>query len=192
MAYRLTRGGPGAVPHPTMVRCEVCNEREARVHVTDVAGPAAPDEAYDITEQHLCHQCASRLDLPHVPTKPEIHQIWQLLGQVQKSPRSEPATSCPHCGMTLAEFRSKGRLGCAHDYEVFAEHLAPLLERIHNASEHVGRTPGGEAVPSEAGPTDDGEGEPDLERELREAIAAEDYERAAALRDALRARAEGS
>ncbi|MEO0651450.1 MAG: UvrB/UvrC motif-containing protein [Planctomycetota bacterium] len=168
-----------------MNRCEVCNEREARVHVTDVAGPAAPDEAYEFTEQHLCHQCASSLDLPHVPTKPEIHQIWQLLGQVQKAPRSEPATTCPHCGMTLAEFRSKGRLGCAHDYEVFGEHLAPLLERIHNASQHVGRKPGDEPLeePSESDQTD-------LERELREAVAAEDYERAAALRDALRARAE--
>ncbi|MHC4263667.1 MAG: UvrB/UvrC motif-containing protein [Planctomycetota bacterium] len=163
-----------------MIRCEACNEREARIHVTDVAGPAGPDEDYDITEQHLCHQCAARVDLPNVPSKPQLHQIWQLLGQVQKPQASGQAPHCPNCGMTLAEFRSKGRLGCAHDYEVFADHLMPLLERIHNATEHVGRTP----FQPDPGPS----GGIDLERELREAIAAEDYERAAALRDALRER----
>jgi protein arginine kinase activator len=163
-----------------MIRCEVCNEREARIHVTDVAGPAAPGEDYDFTERHLCQQCAAQMKLPHVPSKPQIHHIWQLLGQVQKASKVEPSTTCPHCGMTLAEFRQKGRLGCAHDYEVFADHLLPLLERIHNATEHVGRVPGGRVAPE-----DDS-----LERALAEAIAAEDYERAAALRDALRAQRE--
>jgi protein arginine kinase activator len=165
-----------------MIRCEVCNEHEARIHVTDVLGAGEPGAPYQFTEQHLCHQCAAHVGLPHVPNKPQIHHIWQLLGQVQKSPKADTSATCPDCGMTLAEFRSKGRLGCPRDYEVFAEHLEPLLERIHNASEHVGRVPGG--VRARAAD--------DLEQALEAAIEAEDYERAAELRDLMRDRREES
>jgi protein arginine kinase activator len=84
--------------------------------------------------------------------------------------------------MTLDEFRKKGRLGCAKDYEVFGAHIGDLLERVHGARTHVGRIPGS----SEA----------DLERmkrlvELRSrldvAIREEAYESAARLRDELKA-----
>ena len=169
-----------------MTRCEICNERDARVHVLDVSGPAPMDEPYEFTEQHVCPQCAAGQGLPQVPTQPQLHHIWQLLDQVKKAPRQEQGTTCPHCGMTLAEFRAKGRLGCAHDYEVFADHLAPLLERIHNATEHVGRTPGAEARAPEGLKVEPSGQREMLEQELREAIEAEDYERAASLRDALR------
>jgi protein arginine kinase activator len=217
------------------MKCEICKEREARIHVTDLASPPpGPGEPFEWTEQHVCAPCATRLELPHVPTKPQIHELWQLLGQAPRAKRQDQGALCPHCGMTLAEFRAKGRLGCPHDYEVFREHLDPLLERIHNAQDHVGRLPGGQwaegsagdPAESEAGAVAENRAEPGaasnpagneapakaaptassspaptkaaavepiatgsrskLERELAKAIAAEDYERAAALRDSLR------
>ena len=39
------------------------------------------------------------------------------------------------------EFRAQGRLGCPHDYEVFRTGLEPLLQRIHRADRHVGKSP---------------------------------------------------
>ena len=71
----------------------------------DVSGPAPMDEPYEFTEQHVCPQCAAGQGLPQVPTQPQLHHIWQLLDQVKKAPRQEQGTTCPHCGMTLAEFR---------------------------------------------------------------------------------------
>lgn len=137
---------------------------------------------YALSHVHLCAGCADKLDLWHslpVVSNKGVHSIWKLL-QSAKAGHAAPELSCPSCGMTLAEFRAKGRLGCPNDYEVFRAHLNPLLKRMHNASEHVGRLPGVEAG--------------DLERQRRihalraqldAAVRDEAYEHAARLRDEL-------
>lgn len=127
------------------MKCHVCKTNDAHVHVIDVSGPdESTDSGYAYQEQDICDECAARMDLPSVPTKAVFgSEIWKLLESAKRRHDSGGVT-CPHCGMTLAEFRAKGRLGCPHDYEVFREHLDPLLQRIHNASAHVGRIPGGE------------------------------------------------
>jgi protein arginine kinase activator len=80
--------------------------------------------------------------------------------------------------MSLAEFRSKGRLGCPRDYEVFRAHLEPLLLRVHSAKEHRGRLPGNtEAVRSRTQQLTT------LKAKLEAAIREEAYESAARLRD---------
>lgn len=143
---------------------------------------AANGSPYALTHVHLCAGCADKLDLWHslpVVNNKGVHSIWKLL-QSAKAGHSAPELSCPACGMTLAEFRAKGRLGCPNDYEVFRAHLNPLLKRMHNATEHVGRLPGVEAD--------------DLERQRRihalraqldAAVRDEAYEHAARLRDEL-------
>ena len=81
----------------------------------------------------------------------------------------------------MAEFRSKGRLGCPRDYEVFKAHLNPLLLKIHNATIHKGRIPAyaeGERTRHEQDEHLTG-----LRKKLEEAIRAEAYESAAQLRD---------
>ena len=70
-----------------------------------------------------------------------------------------------------------GRLGCPLDYWVFTKGLMPLLQRFHGATRHVGKV----AQRREGA----------MERlrmrtRLREAIAGEQYEEAARLRDLLR------
>ena len=85
--------------------------------------------------------------------------------------------TCPDCGIKFMEFRAEGRLGCPHDYRVFGRGLLPLLQRVHGATRHVGKVaakrPG--AIQRLR-----------LRSQLREAIAREDYEEAARLRDQLR------
>ena len=49
--------------------------------------------------------------------------------------------TCPACGIKYMEFRSEGRLGCPHDYQVFRTGLEPLLNKIHRADRHVGKRP---------------------------------------------------
>jgi protein-arginine kinase activator protein McsA len=128
------------------MKCDSCQQHEARVHILDLADPApgAPGPAGPVARQrHLCEQCArdQKLALPQVKKQPL--DIWKLLQHAGQKQRRETQLTCPDCGMTLAEFREKGRLGCPKDYQVFAAHLLPLLERIHNAKQHRGRLPHG-------------------------------------------------
>jgi len=89
---------------------------------------------------------------------------------------------CPECETTFAKFREDSLLGCPHCYEAFERELSPLLERAHEgATHHVGK------VPRSAGVTEQKQVTLSrLRRRLDQAVASEDYELAARLRDELR------
>ncbi len=164
--------------------CQVCSKRPATVHITEVFELSTQEGVPSKLEQkHVCDDCARVMQLPHMPVmKKTAVNIWKLLQQSAQKSLKEGGLKCPDCGMTLAEFRSKGRLGCPNDYEVFRQHLDPLLQRIHNATEHSGRVPG----------LDDDEIErrraiSELREKLESAIREEAYEHAARLRDQLAA-----
>ena len=168
------------------MKCESCQQNDARVHIIDLADPepGQPGPAGAVQRQrHLCEGCAreSKLQLPQVKKQPL--DIWKLLQNAGQKQRRETQLACPDCGMTLAEFREKGRLGCPRDYQIFAAHLEPLLERIHNAKQHQGRLARG--ITPAAPPR--GPSQKELEERLARAIKAEDYELAARLRDQIRA-----
>ena len=87
--------------------------------------------------------------------------------------------------MTWAEFRQSGLLGCEQDYTQYEKDLAPLLLRAHEgATHHVGKVPtrrGASGVPMKR-QIDVSK----LRKDLSRAVEAEDYERAAKLRDQIR------
>ena len=157
--------------------CQLCNKNPATIHVTDLRRTAGAEAT--VSEQHVCEGCAQALELPSAPVpQKNVLDIWKLLQRSAQKARTEGGLTCPECGISLAEFRSKGRLGCARDYEVFRAHLEHLLLRVHNAKQHCGRSPGG-----------DGDARRRLEQlttlrsQLEAAIRAEAYESAAKLRD---------
>lgn len=164
--------------------CQICQKNPATVHVTELVHSADESGAasYQSLDKHICPGCAQELDLPHmhVVSKNTV-DIWKLLQQSTKRKRRDASLTCPDCGMTLSEFRSKGRLGCPKDYEVFGEHLDALLRRMHNASAHVGRIPGVDQVKLERIQRISS-----LRQKLEEAIREEAYEHAARLRDELK------
>ena len=90
--------------------------------------------------------------------------------------------TCPICGISFADFRKGGRLGCAYDYVAFEKDLLPLLENIHGSLEHCGKVPTNQT------------GSPErqfrlmqLKHEMKEAVGKEDYETASRLRDKISA-----
>jgi protein arginine kinase activator len=103
------------------------------------------------------------------------------VGQTAEELERLDQQACPVCGITFYQFRSRGRLGCPHDYVCFEEQLQPLILNIHGETEHVGKTPkrcpGGSQRRTEL---------IRLRREMKEAVAAEQYERASELRDEIR------
>jgi len=157
--------------------CDKCQKAEATVHLSRVVGP-------DVKKMHLCEACASAsgIDL-NLPPAAVIEGLLLGLGKAAAAAGGEglPDPACPSCGLKASEFRSAGRLGCAACYRAFADELAPLLRSLHRGERHAGKAPR-----RSAGALLDA-ASADLRRELDEAVAREDFERAAELRDRLRA-----
>lgn len=174
--------------------CQCCNKKPARIRICDV------DENAIQEQYNVCPDCFALVkrymfDMarPLMATDDVIREVQGLLGPADKAlvlpetagaitPLADSVPACPQCGMTLSEFKARGRFGCPRDYEVFAEHLDPLFERIHDTqpARHQGRLPARE-----------GDSElvtrrrksADLKARLEAAVAEENYELAARLRD---------
>ncbi len=164
--------------------CQACQKNLATVHVTEIisGGNGNGTGSPEILDKHICPACAQQMDLPHMQVvSKKMADIWKLLQQSSRKTRREASLTCPECGMTLGEFRSKGRLGCPKDYEIFREHLDALLVRMHNADSHVGRGPGVDEFELERMQRINR-----LREKLEEAVRSEAYESAARLRDELK------
>ncbi|MFQ5843690.1 MAG: UvrB/UvrC motif-containing protein [Planctomycetota bacterium] len=157
--------------------CQVCNKREAKIHCTEIKDGKK-------TELHLCETCAHEKNV--VLAFPSfLSQIVKGAEAAWSESEAVPA-SCPQCGLGYADFKAKGRMGCPRCYDVFSPVLAPLLEKVHGKRAHTGKAP--ERFREEIQSRREIQA---LERELRRAISAEDYEQAARLRDRIQALRDG-
>jgi len=94
-----------------------------------------------------------------------------------------PATdTCPACGWTAALLRSSGRLGCAGCVAVFRREILASIQRAGGRIPYDGKVPRGGGVREP-----DGTSLSSLSSSLELAIAEEDFEAAAAIRDRIRA-----
>ena len=156
------------------MKCENCGKKQATVHLTEIL-----DEGKE--ERHLCEECAQEVATMVPKNFDPAEILTTLINQVAPEFKEMAKTVCDQCGLTYLEFRSQGRLGCANDYHAFAKGLVPILEKIHGSAEHKGKMP----TTSEEPTTEQNE-VVRLRSELEDAVAVEDYERAAVLRDKLR------
>lgn len=153
------------------MKCDQC-DKPATVHLTQILNG-------QMQKMHLCASCAEELG---VNQGAGFDMSDVLTGKGAAAPLSSGGTPpCPECGMTLARFRKTGRLGCPACYRAFAREMRPLLQSMHHADRHLGRRPQSrEATWSRR------EREETLQNRLADAVAAEDYENAARLRDELK------
>jgi protein arginine kinase activator len=154
--------------------CSQCSKRVATIHVTEIIGG-------DKKEIHLCEDCAKKKKLLFpasasvVDLSDVLSSIIQAAGEMESDELHKAV--CPDCGITFAEFRANGRFGCSRDYEVFRKGIDPLLERIHGTTEHRGKKANGPASKRHADRL------AELRADLKKAVADEQYERAARIRD---------
>lgn len=165
------------------MKCDRC-DNEATIHETlKVNG--------QLTEKHLCASCAKE-DGIDIPTPVPVADFLQkFAAQMHAGAAARPAgPACERCSTSFAEFRQSGLLGCPDCYKSFEEKLGALLERAHEgASHHVGKAPrrASAARPEAVTPDQDVTRRVEtIRRLLSEAVMAEQYERAARLRDELR------
>jgi protein arginine kinase activator len=135
------------------------------------------------SEVHLCAEHAQEqgfiLPTAHGPAL----VVSKLLDRARTPAAARPVRACGRCGMTMAHLREKGLAGCPECYATFEEELGAIIERAQGgAAVHVGRHPA-----QAANLVDRAALRNRLARELREAVAREEYERAARLRDRLEA-----
>lgn len=163
--------------------CENCHKNEATVHLTQVVDG-------EVTKAHLCETCAAQkgidvhaqpLDLGGVMAnlKEQLSHLKDM--QTERRAVAGPAV-CPACGMTRTEILKKGRLGCDKCYEVFAAEMLPVVVSLQHNDQHLGKVP----RRTQARIKNSVE-LARLRREIDKAVAAENYELAAQLRDKIKA-----
>lgn len=163
--------------------CQDCKKREAQVHLTQIVN----NEKLSLS---LCKTCAAargfHSPLDNVPF-PLAEILSGLAGNVTPTSDKNAADdiTCPSCGQTFEQFTRQGRFGCGECYAAFRPRLESIMRKIHGASLHRGRNPEFQMSDESEEPLPVKE-EERLEKELKAAIAAEDFERAAELRDKLK------
>jgi protein arginine kinase activator len=157
--------------------CMLCQKKEARVHLTDL-------KEGKIKKVDLCEDCAKAKNIED-PAGFALADLLLGLGASEElaGPAAEGADlACPTCGFTQADFKKSGRLGCPACYETFKDGLMGILKSMHKGPRHTGKVPRALAVGREIQ-----DRIKSLQHSLEEAVALEDYERAARLRDQIKA-----
>ncbi len=157
------------------MKCDLC-DNQATVHLIEIQGDKR-------VEKHLCETHAVQEGVAVKVQNPPINELLEKF-VMKHSGIEVPAQQkqvCSSCGLGYEEFRKSGLLGCPDCYLAFEASLIPLLERAHEGSaRHLGK------VPAHAGVNELRQQRlRQLRRELEQAVAAEQYERAANLRDQL-------
>ncbi len=163
--------------------CQVCGKKTATTHIKAIVNGK-------LTQYDLCADCAR--EKGYGGLFPSWHlDFGSLLGGLIGTERpSEEVQRCEKCGASFAEIAKTGRLGCAECYRTFRSQLLPVIQRIHGTTRHKGKTPGSSAL--RIADTNNGmvmvEGSPleEKKRQLQEAIKAQEFERAAVLRDEIK------
>ena len=151
--------------------CEECGKNQAEVMMTTVINGES-------TTRHLCRQCLKKYQAGNL----QAVLAAVLSSMTAKNQTQIPDVVCPQCGQTYAEFQKTGMLGCAACYQAFRQELTPLITRMQGRTQHAGRRP----------PVSEEEQArqtlmEDLRARMEAAVAEENFEEAARLRDELRA-----
>jgi protein arginine kinase activator len=155
--------------------CQRCKKVQATVHLTEIL-------QNEKRERHLCEDCAKEEGVA-IKAQVNLQDILSGMLEAHQTVGKEANLTCPDCGITYAEFRNQGRLGCPNDYEVFGEPLKEVMEKVHGGLEHLGK------VPRRAGADITSQRQIlQLRRQLQEAVESEKYEEAARLRDLIKSK----
>ncbi len=166
------------------MKCQHC-EKTATFHITELTSPEGP------AILHLCEEHARNFFNQDGPTHPATALTNMLAKQLKLDKVAEDLAvvdkkTCPMCGITFAEFRKGGRLGCPYDYIAFEDDLEPLLINIHGGTTHLGKVPH-----NSSGSPERQLRLKELKEEMKDAIQKEQYEQAGKLRDRISAVEQG-
>jgi protein arginine kinase activator len=149
-----------------MERCEECGKNDATVHITQIVQEQT-------TLRHLCEACARKAGIAVEPVVP----VFKPAPAAPEDPGADETISCPNCSLTYKEFKDTGWLGCPQCYQAFSVRIEELFYQVHGATRHTGKSyKSSLALPADL---------KQLKVVLARALKNEEYELAAAIRDAI-------
>jgi len=171
--------------------CEKCGQKEATFYYHENVN--GQERSYK-----LCRSCAKEMESSGAFGTAESHGFgdawWSegffadpfksmstLLSGVLGGGRQTEEKRCPDCGLRFREFASAGMAGCPRCYEAFEKELENTVYKLHGHASHRGRVPARLQAEQDLKSRVEA-----LEKERDQAVLAEDYERAAAIRDQLK------
>lgn len=168
------------------MKCQKCNKNEANTHVKRVING-------EFEEYHLCSECAKEMGYGNAFSGfgPSFADDFNsLFGSFFENalPARTQATRCETCGTTYNDIARTGMVGCADCYDIFADRLLPTIRRVHGNTAHCGKNSlSYKKIENEPEPEKKTESELDkLKAELDEAVKAQEFEKAAQLRDMIK------
>ena len=153
--------------------CDVCKCNDATVFLTQILEGK-------MQKVNLCDSCSKEKGVQD-PTGFALADLLLGIGAAEEIEKGAPTQKCGVCGFTQADFKKTGRLGCSACYHTFAEGLGSLLKAMHKGTEHVGKLP--QRAHREIELADRMR---TLTQDLQKAVAEENYESAASLRDQIK------
>ena len=159
------------------MKCDVCGKNDAVIHVKQIMGE-------QVKELHLCTNCAGDKGISGEEDLVELSLSQLLTGLIDLTDKysgNEVRDVCSVCGTTIKDFRKNASVGCADCYNVFSKDIETYLENTAGQVQHTGKLP--EKVVTLKTLLVDKES---LKAKLEKAIAAENYEQAAVLRDRIK------
>ncbi len=162
--------------------CEECRKNNAAVFLKLAVNNK-------VRELHLCPACAAKKGMGFGLESGafNISDIVGNMGGYFKDflPPERKTLRCGGCGLKYADFKESGRLGCPDCYASFEPQLTELMARIHGSSRHAGRAYSG-GPDLKLSKAETARRMHELRSALKDAVAKEDFEAAARLRDAMR------
>ena len=160
--------------------CEKCQKNPATVHMQHFMHGVKK-------EMHLCQECSFKLEMPI-----SLENIFQgfmeqfnstYFGQTPTESKAKQCTmaTCTSCLLTYEEFKKGMKLGCDTCYKTFKGSIEALLKNVQGSTRHSGKYP----QRTGAGILQQRQAN-QLRVHLQQAIAEENFEEAARLRDEIR------
>jgi len=158
--------------------CHICKTRPARIHCTEI-----------VNNRHvsveLCVECARERGIEIDAAG--AYALGDLVAGLIDTAAADTTgpigrVRCPGCGYDYSDFKNIGRFGCPECYAAFAAQLMPVLRQVHGNTRHTGKVP-----PDRAQAVATAERIRELREALDRAVSAEEYEKAASIRDEIRA-----
>lgn len=153
--------------------CEKCGKNPATTHVKTVVNGV-------MHEKNLCAYCAAKEGYGSFGHLSLANMLASMLGDGLQTGHLD-SKRCPCCGSLFSDIVESGRVGCSECYDTFREELLPSLQRLHGNTVHVGKKPEvAENIPTRETRLKA------LKEKLSKAVAAEEFEEAAKIRDEIR------
>lgn len=154
------------------MKCQNCGKKEATVkYYENINGKKE--------EYHFCSECAKKYGIG-ISDFANFSDIFSPMFLNFPEFEKEEIV-CDKCGYTLEDYSKTGMLGCPSCYDTFKDTLDDMLVRMHGKNRHIKL----EENKSEKNSKE--EKIKKLKEEIKNCIDKEDYEKAAKLRDEIKA-----